>query len=172
MFPIEPGQAIVALELFAQARIEVAQVGDIGERVGKLRLREGTPAPVGKARGFVQAPLQHLLHQRVVGDGIAIAARHGRDLAVENRRRHAPRKLEEDFEVLARGVKHFEHALIEHQRKQRREIDAFRLRVDHRFRARSGRLHQAQLIPIGGLAHEFGVDGDKRLRGEFAAQFL
>ena len=42
--------------------------------------------------------------------------------------------------------------------------------VDHRLDVRRGRLDQAELGPVGGLAHELGVDGDEGLAGQPLAE--
>jgi hypothetical protein len=58
-------------------------------------------------------------------------------------------------------VKDLEHAGVGHQRQQRSEVDAGRQRIDERRLVRPGDLHQAELRPVGLVAHEFGVDGDE-----------
>ena len=42
------------------------------------------------------------------------------------------------------GMEHFHHVRLGQQRAQRREVDACRLRVDHRDLLLPGQLHQAQ----------------------------
>ena len=37
----------------------------------------------------------------------------------------------DDFDVLAGGVEHLEHALVRHQLEERLEVDAGRQRIDH-----------------------------------------
>ena len=41
-----------------------------------------------------------------------------------------------------------------------------RKRIGDKFQPSRGHLDQAQLRPVGGLAHEFGVDRDKGLAAE------
>ena len=83
--------------------------------------------------------------------------------------------MPDDFDVLARGVEHLEHALVRHQFEERREIDAGRQRIDHHGLVAARHLRHAQQRIVGGLAQEFGVDGDEGLarqslagRGQFA----
>ena len=49
-----------------------------------------------------------LLHELVVGDAVAEAADHGGDLRVEHRMRDQAAEMEDDFDVLPRGVKDLE----------------------------------------------------------------
>ena len=73
------------------------------------------------------------------------------------------RRVPDDFDVLPRGMEHLHHLLVRHQREERREIDARRERVDHHGLVGDGHLRHAQQRIVGGLAQEFGVDGDERM---------
>ena len=67
----------------------------------------------------------------------------------------------DDFDVLARGVEHLEHALVAHQFEERLQIDAGRERIDHHGLVGARHLRDAEQRIVGGLAQEFGVDGDE-----------
>src|SRR5690606_8529769 len=61
---------------------------------------------------------------------------------------------------LAGGVEHLEDALVRHQVQHGGEVEARRQRI-HRDRLFGPReLDEAELRPVGAVAHEFGVDGD------------
>ena len=72
-----------------------------------------------------------------------------------------PREVMNDFNVLPRRVKHLQHALIDHQLEEGREVEAGRELIDQHLGAVGGDLDQAEPRPEGLLAHEFGVDRDK-----------
>ena len=109
------------------------------------------------------------LDQLVVGDGIAIAEHHGRDLGVEDRVRNDPGLMPDDFDVLARGVEDLQHLLVGHQLEERLEVDALGQRIDHDRFLGARHLHDAEQGIIGRLAQEFGIDGDDRVLGEAGA---
>ena len=58
------------------------------------------------------------------------------------------------------------------QVEQGLEVEAVGLRVDRRRFLRAGDLDQADVGPIGVLAHELGVHGDKRVFREAVDQGL
>ncbi len=105
--------------------------------------------------------LGELGDKRLVARGIAEPANHCGDLRVKERLRDGAGEIEEDLDVLARGVEHLEDALIRHQSEQRRQIDPRSEHVDGRGTFGTGHLHKAQDRPIGALAHELGVDRNK-----------
>ena len=134
---------------------------DIGQRVCDLPLGQGPLRPIGEARGLVETGAGQPPDQRLVADRVAKAAHHRRDLRIEYRVRHLAGQLKEDFEVLARRVKHLEDRGVGHQVQQRRQIDAGSQRVDRDRLVRPRHLRQAQDRPVGALAHELGIDGDE-----------
>ena len=71
------------------------------------------------------------------------------------------RAVPDDFDVLAGGVEHLEHVLVRHQVEERLEIDAGRERIDHHRLVARRQLRHAEQRVVGGLAQEFGVDGDE-----------
>ena len=118
---------------------------------------------------FVERVAGDALHQLLVGNGIAVAEHHGRDLGIEDRMRNELGGVPDDFDVLARGVEHFHDPFVRHQRIERRKIDAGRQRVDHHGFVGRGHLRHAQQRVIGRLAQEFGIDGDERMGGHAPA---
>ncbi len=161
--------AAAALEILKKRQIDLPQMRHVGRGVSKLRLGQGPPRPVGEAVRFVERIAGDALHQLIVRNRITIAQHHGRDLGVEDRMRNEFGGMPDDFDILARGVKHLHHALVRHQCVERRKIDAGRQRVDHdRFVGRR-HLRDAQQRIVGRLAQEFGVDGDERMGGHAPA---
>ena len=59
---------------------------------------------------------------------------------------------------------------IGHQLVERGEVDAFGQRVDRRGVLGARHLGQAELGPVGALAHELGVDGDELGVGQGLAE--
>ena len=160
-FLLHPVDAAAPAEIVEERQIDVAQVGDVGNRVGELRVGERTARPVGEAMRLVERVAGDALHQLLVGDGIAVAEHHGRDLGIEDRAGNELRAVPDDLDVLARRVENLHHLLVAHQRKKRLEVDVGGERVDHdRFLGRS-HLRDAQQRIVGGLAQELGVDGDE-----------
>ncbi len=161
-----PLAAPLALQLFAEREIDVAQMRHVGEGIGELVFAERPVAPVGEARRLVDRMAGDAPDQLVIGDRFAEAAHHGRDLRIEDRMRKDAAEMPDDLDVLARGVEHLHHALVGHQREEGREVQPRRFRVDdHRFVA-AGDLDDAELRPVGRLPHELGIDGDEGVAGE------
>ena len=63
-------------------------------------------------------------------------------------------------------MENLEHVLVDHQVEEGLEIDARRQVVDQNLGVAAGDLNETQARPEGLLAHEFGIDRDKRCRGE------
>ena len=145
-------------------------MGHVGERVLQLPIGQRPLRPIGEARALVDAGIGELARQGLVAHRIAEAADHRSDLGVEQRRRHLAGEMEEDFDVLARGVEDLGDIGIRHQLEQRRQIDARRQRIDGHGFLGPGDLHQAELRPIGLVAHELGVDGDELMPALAAAE--
>ena len=158
---VHPVGAAAPAEVGDQREIDVAQMGHVGHRIGELRRRQRPARPVGEAVRLVERVAGDALHQLVVGDRIAVAEHHGGDLGVEHRMRDDAGAVPDDFDVLARGVEHLEHALVRHQLEERLEIDAGRERVDHHGLVGARHLRDAEQRIVGGLAQELGVDGDE-----------
>ena len=162
------------VKLPGQFQIDLTQMGDVAQRIVELPLAERPARPVGEARALVQIGLGDPAHQGLVAGLVAIAADHRRDLGVEHRRRDQGGEIVEDFHILSRRVEHLDHVLVRHQFEQRRKIDAVGERIDDRgvlvSVAGLRDLDQAELRPVGALAHELGVDGDEGGLGIFGGQ--
>ena len=141
-------------------------MGDVGDRIVDLALVERAAAPVGEARALVEAVAEQALDQVRIADLLAVPERHRRDLRVEQRVGHLAGQIVDDLEVLAAGVEDLEHLLVLHEQvEQRLEVD-IRLGIDRRRFVGARDLDQAEVGPIGVLAHELGVHGDEGLLGE------
>ena len=168
-FLAHPVVATALFEISVQRREDVAQVGNVGHRVMHLVFGQRPARPVGKTVGLVRPMAGNALDQLVVGNGIAIAEHHGRDLGVEDRVRHDPGLVPDDFDILTGGVENLQHLLVGHQCEERLEVDALGQRIDHDRFLRARHLHDAEQRIIGRLTQEFGIDGDDRVLGEAGA---
>ena len=65
---VEPAVASVRLKLRLQRLVDRDQVGDVGQRVGELRLGERPARPVGEARRLVDASLGEVVDELLVGN--------------------------------------------------------------------------------------------------------
>src|SRR4029453_15095568 len=100
-------------------------------------------------------------HQHGVAHRLAESAHHGRALRVEDRGGGDPWQVIHDLQVLARGVKNFQHACRDHELQEGRKVEAGGKTVDQKLGFPRRDLDQAEPRPERLLAHEFGVDGDK-----------
>jgi len=106
-----------------------------------------------------------------LSDLFALAERHARDLRIEQRKRRLAGEIIDDFDVLPAGMEHLEHVFIVHQQvEQGRQVDARRLGIDRGRFLVVGDLDQAQVRPIGVLAHKFRIDRDEIGPGEPGAK--
>jgi hypothetical protein len=146
-------------------------MGNVGERVGELRVREGTARPVGEAGGLVDLGLGEIVGQLFVGHRIPIAADHGGDLGVEEGLRDNAAEIPDDLQVLPGGMEDLDHVPVSHERHERVEAQALGQGVDEAGigRIRTRHLDQTELGVIGGLAQEFRIDRDERMLAEAAA---
>ena len=167
-----PFQPAVLFQSRAQPGVDRAEIGDIGGGVGDLRGRQRPRRPVAEPVRLVDRAAGQRRDQRVVADLLAEPRHHGGDLGVEQRPRHVAEAEDEDLDVLPRGVEHLHHRLVGEQFAERGEVDVRRLRIDHRDLVFAGKLHDAELRPVGALAHEFGIDGDELFRREPVAEGL
>ena len=160
-FLVQPVGAVFALQLGAEVLIDLDQMGDVGQRVVELLVGQRPVAPVGEARRLVEPRAGDALHELVVGNAVAEAADHRRDLRVEHRMRNQIAEMDDDFDVLPGGMEDLDHRLVGHQPEEGRQVDVRRQRIDQRRHAGRGHLDQAQDRPEGRFADEFGVDGDE-----------
>ena len=70
--------------------------------------------------------------------------------------------VQENFHILLASVKHFDDIRVTHQFPQGRKIKVFRQRVDRHRLVTITELNQTKLRVIGALAHELGVNSEKR----------
>ena len=159
---VEPGGPVLLGELGAQRKIDVTEVGHVGDRVGDLLFGQRPVRPVGEARGFVDLVAGNAVDELIIAHLVAVAADHGGDLGVEDRMRDGAGLVNEDLDVLPGGVEDFQHLLVGHQPIERRKVEPRRERINDRRLVRTGHLDQAELRPEGALAHEFGIDRDER----------
>ena len=121
-----PLQAAALVELGAQRRPQVVEVGDVGGRVGEGVVAERAAQPVGQAVGLGQVDAEPPLQQHAEA-GRAQADEPGGDLGVDQVAGHDAARPLEDLEVLAGGV-HDAHRVAVEQPPQRPDVD--RQRVD------------------------------------------
>ena len=148
-------------------------MGDVADRIIDLALVERTARPIGEARALVEHPAEQALDEILVADLLAEPERHRRHLRIEQGMGGAAGQVEDDLDILAAGVEDLEHMLvIDEQVHQGGEVDPLRLGIDRRRLLAIGDLDQAQLRPIGVLAHELGVDRDEVRPGEPFAELF
>ena len=168
---VEPGAAAGLLQPVQHLWEERRKIGDVADRIVDLAFVERPARPIREARALIEALAEHVLDEVRITDLLAEPERHGRDLRIEQRMRGAARQVEDDFEILAARMKDLQYVLVvDQQVEERREIQTICLGIDGRGFFRIGDLHQAQVRPIGILAHEFGVDCDEVGLGEALAQ--
>ena len=93
--------------------------------------------------------------------------RHGCNLGVEKRVGDLAGEIVDDLKILASRMEDLQDILIPDEHvEQRLEIDPLSLRVDRRSLFRACHLDQAEVRPVGILAHELRVHGDKGLGGK------
>ncbi len=98
------------------------------------------------------------LHELIIGDGIAVAQHHGRNLGVDDRGGDDAGLMPADFDVLAGGMEHLDHVRVRHQREEGSEIDAAGERIDDHRLVEARHLRDAKLWVIGALAQELRID--------------
>jgi hypothetical protein len=145
---------------------------DVGLGVNDLLMRQRAARPVGEAVRLVQLAAGDALDQLVVGDAVAIAEHHRRDLGVEDRMRQDAGAVPDDLDVLPRGVEDLQHRLVRHQAEERVEVDALGQRVDDDGFLRARQLDDAEQRIVGRLPQELGIDGDDGMGGETLAGCL
>ena len=165
----EPAGAVGLLEPRAQGAVDVAQMSHIRQRIGDLRLREGTARPVGEAGGLVHGDLADGLHQLPIADLIAKAADHGGNLRIEQGGGNHLGEIPHDFNILARCVEDLHDGLVGHQLIDRAHVEPLGQGVHRHRLVIGGELDDAELRPKGRLPQELGVHGDKGVPGEAAA---
>ena len=97
----------------------------------------------------------------VIADRLTEAANHCSDLRIEDGRWQSVHELQKNLQILARRVEHLDHVFIAQKIEQRRQGNFFSERIDRGKNIWACDLHQAELRPIGLLAHELRIDGDE-----------
>ena len=152
---------------------ELGEMGDVADRIIDLALVERPARPVGEARALVEMPPEQALDQVLVADLLAQPERHRRHLRVEQGMGRPAGQVEDDLDILPAGVEDLEHMLVvDEQVEQRRQVDPLGLGIDRRRLLAVRDLDQAQIGPIGVLAHELGVDRDEVGSGEPFAELF
>ena len=165
---VQPSEAPEPLELAEQPLAQRQQVADVVERVLDLRLAEGAARPIGAGLAFRHLALEQPPGEFGVADLRGEAGERRGDLRVEQRC-HGAEQRREHLEVLPPGMQHLRGAARAQRRAQRPQV-LERERVDAHRAAARGELQQAELRPVGALAHELGVETDGALVFEVAEQ--
>ena len=171
-FLLHPWQAAAGFQFFPHDQIGVAQVSDVAKGINELLLGQRPAHPVCELAGFVDLAPQHALDQIVVGNRVAIAERHSRDLCVENWPGRVADQAIEYFDVLTGCVEHF-HAIVGRDEVQEgANVQILGKRVDKTFHAGGRSLHKAEFRPIGRFPMELGVNADKVAFGQLSAEIF
>ena len=109
-------------DFIMQAAVDVHQMGNIGEGILQLLLRERAGAPVGEAAAFVKLDMQDSVHQVFVTDGGAEAAELGGNLGVVERMRDETAEFVKNFDVLAAGMENLDYLRIVKQAEKGGEV--------------------------------------------------
>jgi hypothetical protein len=137
------------------------QAGDVLHRVVELCFGERAAEPVGARFALEELDADDRAHELLIAEPRRESGEPGGDLGVEQRCRNRVRRVPEDFHVLARRVGDLEHARVRERRRERLE-GAQRQRIDEIGRATVADLHQTEARVERALAHELGVEGDRR----------
>ncbi len=152
------------LQLGQEVFVNLAQMRDIGQRVGLLRIAERTARPIREPARFIKVRLCNLAHQSLIANLIAEPTHHRRHLRIKQRIRHHIALDVEDLQILPRSVEDFDNIGIFEQLIERIKRHPLGQRVDQDrvvFILTGHRnLHQTQLREVGPLAQKLGVDGD------------
>ena len=96
------------------------QILDVIDCVLDLLIGQRAARPVGQRLGLGQRNTAKCLHERAVGNLLALAQKGGGDLRVKNRTRQRAHGVEHDLHILRAGVEDLSHALVGHKLGQRR----------------------------------------------------
>ena len=96
------------------------QILDVIDCVLDLLIGQRAARPVGQRLGLGQRNAAKCLHERAVGNLLALAQKGGGDLRVKNRTRQRAHGVEHDLHILRAGVEDLSHTLVGHKLGQRR----------------------------------------------------
>ena len=136
---------------------------DILGGVAHLHVAQRALQPVGTGFALGQLDGQQRLHQARIAHGEAQIQVAGGQLGVEQRLRQGAGQALEDFQVLAAGMQHLDHARVVQQRGERRPV-ADAQRIDQHGLPTIADLHQTGDRIEGVDPHELGVQHHERLR--------
>jgi hypothetical protein len=158
---LDPLRSTPLGEHFFQSIRDLVQIEHVVQRVLHLGIAQRAPAPVRGALSLFQVHVQHPAHEIGVADLLSHADQRSRDLRVEEVAGDlAAALVPEDLQILAAGVEEDPDFRVGNQIPERFEIlDPERV-DEHRPVAR-GELHQLQDRPVGALALELHVEGDR-----------
>ena len=97
----EPFEPAVLFQLGHQRLVDLHQMGHVRKGIGQLRVGERAARPVGEAGGLVDLRLGEIVGELLVGHRVAVAADHGGDLGVEQRRGTMPPR----FQTISRSCR-------------------------------------------------------------------
>ena len=123
-----------------------------------MRIRQGTPAPVGKGVGLFKANAAFAHYERAVAYLKSVAKQRCRNLSIENGLGGHAERVDDKFHILHGGMKELRDALVDKQIDKGAEVLDFE-GVDGNAYFLGRQLDKTKLWPIGFLAQEFGVDG-------------
>ena len=136
------------------------QVLDVIDRVLNLLIGQRATRPVGQRLGLGQRDAAKRLHERAVGNLLALTQKGGGHLRIKNRTRQHAHSMEHDLHILRAGVEHLGYALIGHKLGERRQVVDHQ-GVDRDAIGRGGNLNQAQTRMERALAQKLGIDGNR-----------
>jgi len=109
---------------------------------------------------------RNLLDELVVGNGVAKPADHCCHLTVKDGRGYQVAEVEDDFDVLPRGMENLDHLFVGHQAEEGCEVQSGRESVHKRRVVGRGHLDKAQFRPERRFADELRIDCDEIGFGE------
>ena len=172
-FLLHPFGAPGLLQFCLQNFIDDPQMGHVGR--GRIRAAfwlSGLRLQSVKREDLSMSTCAILRPERFVRRRVAEAADHGCDLAVEQRIGNHAALVMKDFDVLPRGVQDLHDAGRFEQLVEGRQVDAVGEGIDDRLDPRRRHLDQAQLGPIGLVAHELGIEREIGRARKFADEGL
>ena len=136
------------------------QVLDVIDRIFNLFVGQRAARPIGQRLSLGQRDAAKRLHERAVGNLLALTQKGGGHLRIKNRTRQHAHSMEHDLHILRAGVEHLGHALVGHKLGERRQVVDHQ-RIDRDAFGRGGNLDQAQTRMERALAQKLGIDGNR-----------
>ena len=136
------------------------QVLNVIDRIFNLFIGQRAARPIGQRLSLGQRDAAKRLHERAVGNLLALTQKGGGHLRIKNGTRQHAHSMEHDLHILRAGVEHLGYALIGHKLGERRQVVDHQ-GVDRDALGRSGNLNQAQTRMERALAQKLGIDGNR-----------